>query len=214
MTSQVTANRDFEIAGSLEAGWNLLGKRPGALLGYGALFFGVYLVMMGIAVAIQMNAPDHKLPAPVSITMNVVQGLMTLIYVKVIFLCMDDQPADMGSVFSVLSNVISYWAASCIFVLGAILGCLLLIVPGIIFMVGCGFFPYAIVDKGMGPIEALKYSWEITSGSKWKLIGFFIVIWLIMFGGMLCFLVGIVPAYIVSMVGICHAFRQLAQQNG
>src|ERR1700722_2443390 len=48
--------------------------------------------------------------------------------------------------------------------LAIMVGLILFIVPGIIIMVRVGLFPAAMADKGLGPIDAIKYSWKITEG--------------------------------------------------
>ncbi len=49
------------------------------------------------------------------------------------------------------------------------LGFLALIVPGIILALGLAFVPYLVVERGLGPIDAIKESWRITKGHKWQL---------------------------------------------
>ncbi len=51
---------------------------------------------------------------------------------------------------------------------------LLLIVPGIILLPRLIFAPYLLVDKKLGPLEAMSKSWEISkghSGKVWGVIG-------------------------------------------
>ncbi|MEK7080048.1 MAG: DUF975 family protein, partial [Patescibacteria group bacterium] len=69
---------------------------------------------------------------------------------------------------------------------------ILLIVPGIFLSVCFVFAPYLVVDKGLGPIEALKASWSMTKGHRWNLfflglaaIGLSIVGFVFLFVGLL-----------------------------
>lgn len=50
-----------------------------------------------------------------------------------------------------------------------IVGLVLLIIPGIIAFLKLQYLVYFIVDKDMGPIEALKASWRITDGNLGRL---------------------------------------------
>ncbi len=50
-------------------------------------------------------------------------------------------------------------------------GMILLIVPGMILMMGWIFAITLLVDRRLGPIEALKASWAMTAGSRWPLFG-------------------------------------------
>lgn len=49
------------------------------------------------------------------------------------------------------------------------IGFLLLIVPGIILMYRLFFAPYIVISKNISPIEAMRESWRITSGSVMSL---------------------------------------------
>ena len=49
---------------------------------------------------------------------------------------------------------------------GTLIGLLLFIVPGIIFALGMQMVFYAVVIEELGPIDALRRSWELTDGNK------------------------------------------------
>ncbi len=83
------------------------------------------------------------------------------------------------------------------------LGMIFFLVPGIILALGLMLTPYYVVDRGMGPIEAMKASWAATTGEKGKLfvLGLY---WLgIMILGMLACCVGILPA--IATMGLTQA---------
>ncbi|HEY9787353.1 MAG TPA: hypothetical protein V6D17_18330 [Candidatus Obscuribacterales bacterium] len=204
----------FDIGQALETGWNMLGKRPGALLGWGVVTFLVIGAYLGSYAWAAWNSPDHQAPMYFKAIQFVINIVVTLLYTKVVFLCLDDRPADAGSVFSVFTNSLSYLVGSFLFTLGAGIGFLLLVVPGIIFSLGFGQFTFAIIDKGLGPVESLKRSWEITKGVRLKLFLFGIVNALVMFAGMLCFVVGLIPASIICSVAMVHVYRQLEARAG
>jgi hypothetical protein len=53
--------------------------------------------------------------------------------------------------------------------LATVLGMVLLIIPGIIISVGLTFAIHVVVIEGLGPIEAMKRSWYLTSGYRWQI---------------------------------------------
>lgn len=73
-------------------------------------------------------------------------------------------------------------------------GLLLLIVPGLVALVRLSFTPFLIVDRQLGPLDAVKTSWEQTRGHGWTLFGLLIVSILVLVGGLLLLIVGVVPA--------------------
>jgi len=89
----------------------------------------------------------------------------------------------MGDLFSSYPLVINYIIASILYGLMVIVGLIFLIVPGIYLAIKHQFYTYLIVDKGMGPIEAIKESGRITKGALWNLLGFVIIVTLLGAGG-------------------------------
>ena len=89
-------------------------------------------------------------------------------------------------------------------------GFVLLIVPGIIAAVGLGFFPYLIIDRDMGPIDALKESWHISKGNKWQLFLLALATLGLNFVGFILLVVGLLVTMPVTMLAVTHAYRTLA----
>ena len=75
-----------------------------------------------------------------------------------------------------------------------LVGSFLLIIPGIIFTCKLTFTPYLIVDRRMGVIEAVKESWRMTNGHAWTVFLIGLLAIPISIVGLLCFVVGIIPA--------------------
>lgn len=72
---------------------------------------------------------------------------------------------------------------------------------------------YFVIDKGLGPIKALKASSRTTGGAKWSLFVFGILCGLINLVGMLCFIVGLFVTAPMIMVAMALAYRQLSEQT-
>jgi uncharacterized membrane protein len=90
---------------------------------------------------------------------------------------------------------------------------LLLIVPGIIWGIKFCFFDYFVVDKRLGPIEALKRSSAITRGVKWDLFVFFLMLTGINLLGAFCLLIGLFAAIPTTMVAQAFVYRRLLAQT-
>lgn len=92
-----------------------------------------------------------------------------------------------------------------------IVGLVLLIVPGIIVALVFGMCVYLVMDRGLGPIEALKESARITKGSRWKLFLLGLAIAGINIVGLLALVIGLLVTVPVTILAGVHAYRVLSQ---
>jgi len=72
---------------------------------------------------------------------------------------------------------------------------------------------YFVVDKGLGPVNALRASSQTTMGAKWSLFVFGILCSLINLLGVLCFGIGIFVTFPTIMVAMTLVYRQLSAQT-
>jgi uncharacterized membrane protein len=106
-------------------------------------------------------------------------------------------------------TVIRYIIASVLYSLIVIAGFILLIFPGFMWMMSYHMFQYFIIDKKMGPIEALKESRKITKGSRWNLFFFFILAALMNLAGMLVFGIGLFVTVPVTAMSFVWIYKKL-----
>ncbi len=81
----------------------------------------------------------------------------------------------------------------------------------LVVFVGLGFlfYAYALVDREVGPIDALKESWNLTSESRLSLLVFLIVLGLLNLLGLLLLGVGLLATIPISMIAFAHVYRAL-----
>lgn len=94
-----------------------------------------------------------------------------------------------------------------------VIGIILLIVPGVIAALGLMFTSYLIVDKGRGPLEALKESWHLTKGHKLTLFLLVLALTGLNILGLLALVVGLLVTIPVSMLALVHAYRTLEKNT-
>jgi len=70
-----------------------------------------------------------------------------------------------------------------------------------------GFYMVAIVDRRLGPVEALQYSSRITTSQRFKLFLLSIMMGLIILGGLICLLVGVIFAIPMAWMAWMVAYR-------
>jgi len=98
--------------------------------------------------------------------------------------------------------------------LAVLVGALFLVVPGIILAVGFFNAPFYVIDQRMGPIEALKASWDSTSGQRLEIFGFSLLSGLVVIGGMLACCIGYLPAYVFTMVASTILYTRMSGTAG
>ena len=90
------------------------------------------------------------------------------------------------------------------------LGFLAFVVPGVILALGLAFVPYMVVERGLGPIDAMKESWRVTKGYKGQVGLLVLALVGIIILGLLALGVGVFVAAPIAMLAMAHAYRVLA----
>ncbi len=109
-------------------------------------------------------------------------------------------------------HFLPYLIATIISYIVIAVGFVLLIVPGIILALMLWFTCYLVIDRNLGPIEALKESARITKGHKWDLFVLAILLFLLNVLGFVLLFVGLFVTIPISMLAIVHAYRTLSGQ--
>ncbi len=121
---------------------------------------------------------------------------------------MRNEEADLKTLFDGFrSKYLKIVLANLIVVALAVIGFVMLIIPGIIILVRLAFVPYLIMDKDLEPMQAVEKSWQLTRGHGWKIFWMAVLSFFILIGGLMVFFVGI----IISFMWIHSAFATLYQ---
>ena len=195
----------------LSFGWETFKRRPWFFVGTGVVVLIAYLIAGGIVSGIDAALTgDAKDPSLVGSVLNLALSTLLNMGVTAFYLNAHDNP-DTVELLS-LWHPQPFWkflGATLLTGLAIIVGLLLLIVPGIIFMLMFMFVMFIVIDRGLGPVEAMKESARITRGYKWQLLGFVLVLALINVLGMLALLVGLFVTIPVTSLAFAHAYRAL-----
>ncbi len=210
-------NKYFNYTDVLGYGWRVMGRNIGFFIGLGFLYFGIVVVLSIPEMILQhMKNKEPSLIVAMVLVMIlrcIVQTVLVIGIFKIALSFCDGVKPSIGKLFDGFDcfwRFIGTWFLYSLIVLG---GVLLLIVPGVIWSIKFGKCWYFVIDKGMGPVEALKASSRITSGVKWDLLGFSIMCMLINYLGILCLVIGIFATYPMILVAGALVYRQLAAQT-
>lgn len=117
------------------------------------------------------------------------------------------KPFSIGMLFSGGKWLLKSLPAYIIFMVMFLAGLILLIVPGIIVFLRFGMYQNAIVDRNMGILQSLGYSWELTKGNGLNLFVIFLFCILVFFAGCFAMIVGLLFAFPMMFLALTVAYR-------
>lgn len=141
----------------------------------------------------------------------ILQTIISIGLIKIALKTNDGKSAHFEDLFKYHSYrlILNYILGTILYGLIILGGLVLLIIPGIIWAIKFQFYGYLIVDKGLGPVEALKTSWEITKGVKLNLFLFALMLGLINILGTMALLIGLFISVPTSIIALAHIYRKL-----
>ena len=172
------------------------------------------LLGFGIALALIRSATDSMLAASGLIGLV---GLAFAIFVALparwgfYGLCLRavwGEPVEGADILNVRDNYREIVIGGVVVTLLVIAGLILLVVPGVIVYLRTRFVPYLIVEEQLDARTAIRESFRLTQGLESTIFGICAAGIGLSFAGLLCFVVGVVPAVIwwdLAMASLYHA---------
>jgi membrane-anchored glycerophosphoryl diester phosphodiesterase (GDPDase) len=201
------AMTQLSVKECLRFGWETFKKSP-------VLIAGGFLIGIGVMALSSLILDDTtQAPSLQTFLMGVANGVIGMI-VEIGFVTFALRAHDNvgGLRVSDMWNPKPFWKYLAVQILVGItvlIGLVLLVVPGVIAAIGLLFSSYLIVDKGRGPIEAMKESWRVTKGNRWQLALLVLAVAVLNILGFMLVLVGLLVTIPVSMIAMAHAYRTL-----
>ena len=140
---------------------------------------------------------------------TIISSVFSLGYVKNMFQIMDGEEPQFSAYMQSLPKVINMWLAGLIYGFVVLIGCCLLIIPGLYLAIRLQFYVQFIVDENAGIIESLNKSWQLTKGLVVPLFLLIIVEILIAIVGLILFGIGFFIAYPLIVMMSCYVYRIL-----
>jgi len=201
----------FSIGEALGFGWATFRDRFGTLIG----LIVVSALVIGVVQGVEQGLAQQKagfLAFVVGIIGFVVQSVISLGWTRITLKLHDGQGVEMSDLIEPYPLIWKYVGASILAGIAISIGFLILIVPGVFLAIRLGFFPYAIVDGGAGPVEALQKSWEITKGSFWHLFGLGIALALVNMVGVIALGIGLLVTVPTTAIAMAYVYRRLPER--
>jgi uncharacterized membrane protein len=122
------------------------------------------------------------------------------------------EPYSFNDLFNAAPLFLSVLLANLIMAFAVGIGCFFLIVPGVILGLGLSMTLPLIVDRGVGPIEALTASWKLTDGHKGNLLIFALISGALGIGGACACGVGLLLVLPIVHIAQMYIYLKLTGQ--
>jgi uncharacterized membrane protein len=207
---------EFTAGSAIRFGWETFKKRPWFFVGATVVIFFAYGVVGAISNGIDaMLGATAEEPSLIGGLVNLALSTFVGMGVMAFFIAAHDNPETVD--LSALWHPQPFWkflGTSILVGLAIGIGFILLIVPGVIAAIFFMFSTVIVIDRGLGPIEAMKESMRIGQGHRWTLLGLLALMALIALAGALALLVGLLVAIPVTTLAFIHAYRVLSRTDG
>lgn len=199
--------QSFSKKAALTAGWHLFWKHPLFLM-------GVVLVVTAVSAAsdaiLQSLTGGNGMLFAFNVLAFVINTILSMGMLLVALRIHDD--IDTGFA-DLLEPVPLFWKYVFTTLLSAVLfgiGFLLFIIPGIILELSFLMALYVVIDKELGPIQALKHSYHLTKGHRLNLFLFVALLTVLNTAGLLLFGFGLLVTVPVSLLSLVWVYRWLS----
>lgn len=199
--------KKFSKGEAVRFGWDTMKDNLGFFIGL-LIVVGLISFVPGI-IGRLVSEKASVLSIIIGIASGVLDLVITMGLIRIAIRFCDNDKGELADLFSCFPLFFKYLFGLILYGLIVAGGTILLIIPGIIWGIKFRFFSYFIVDKGVGPIEALKRSSAITKGAKWDLFVFGLLLSVIHVLGALCLLIGLFATVPTIMVADAFVYRKL-----
>lgn len=201
----------FSKAEALRFGWGTLKAHLGFLT-------GLMLLILALNALPELGRWQTLEAAPLlalvwTLCGYLVQMATQMGLVRISLRLVDGRQPRYGDLFGDLTTFWRYVAGNFLFLLIILVGLLLLVIPGIIWGIKYQFAPFLIVDRNLGIKEAFKESAGITSGVKWEVFLFFLMVMGINLLGLIAFAIGLFITLPATMIAYTYVYRKLLAEK-
>lgn len=203
-------NKVFLKKEAIKHGWKLTKKNIYFILKLGVFLAIIYITFSAIEKF--LSIVEAPISLPFWILTTVFEMFLAIGILRIFMSINDGKEFKFSDLWNTDNKtIINYFIGSIYYCLIVIGGMILLVVPGIYWAIKYSFTWYLIIDKNLSPKEALKMSGEITSGSKWNIFFFMILIILVNILGVIVFGVGLLWSMPTTILALIFVYRKLLE---
>src|SRR5687768_6930359 len=160
----------FSKRDAIGFGWSV----AKAQVGFFVLVFVVVLLVEGVPQAISDRTKETMpaFSALINLALFVLGQFISIGLTRISLKLYDGQKPELADLFSGSGVFFKYLFTTIVYAVIVAVGFILLILPGIYWAIRFAASTYVVVDKELGPLEALRESWRLTQGHVWELLLF------------------------------------------
>jgi len=196
----------FTIGGAIKEGWRLTKEHFWFLIGYQIILYVIILLFSG-------PHPSYLRGILFWLAEWVLVVLVKMGLYNSSLLIAEGLKPDFDQLYQNWRMFLSWIVAGFLFGIMFTIGLFLLIVPGCYVWAKYGFFPFFILDKQIGPIEALKQSGEATKGYRWPIFLLFLACVGLDILGFLLFGIGLLITTPITLIALATVYRKIAYRH-
>lgn len=202
-----------QTTAALSFGWKTFKSSPWLFIAVPLVLFAINLAIGLIEGVLTFIFGHEKMELLISL-----EGIITTVLMGIAITTLYLKAHDSAETTELrdLWNPKPFWRYLGVCVLGSIpvvLGLVLFIVPGVIIALAFSFAGILVVDKGLGPIAALKESVRLTKGHRFELFKLAVTSIALNILGLFALLIGLFVTMPVSQLAFIHAYRTIGAQK-
>ena len=196
----------FSIDESFRHGWEIFKANKKVLI----LATIIIMLLGGIGKSNQQHEMRWGILATiVSLVFFIVSVVLQIGWYKLLLKFEDGLKPKLGELLGYEQLFFKFLITQVISGILVLVGFILLIVPGVYFLLTYGFASLIAVDTNLSISESFKESKRITAGSKGRLFLFFVAVVALNIIGAIALVVGLLVSIPVSMLAYIHVYRTL-----
>ena len=127
--------------------------------------------------------------------------------------CRGEKP-ELNAVFSGGQFFLPMLGGLLLYSFGAGIGFVFCVVPGVVLTCGWLFYQQFIIDKGLGPVEALTASWRATTGQRLNVFVYLLLSFVVVVAGLVALCVGaLLVSAPVLVIANMYAYLKLTGEH-
>ncbi len=203
--------QEFPRAAAIRFGWETAKKNIRFFLVVLLIVFGISFLFSTLDSSFSEEAVMPRFIT--GILSWVVSSITSIGLIKISLNFVEKKESKYTDLFTYYDRTVNYMAGSILYGLIIVAGLILLVVPAIYWGVRLQFYSYLVTEKNLGPIQALKGSWNMTADHTWQLFVYGLIVMGINILGMLALFIGMFWTIPTTQIATAYIYKNLSKKN-